>query len=242
MTAAGRFVWFELATKDTARAQGFLGELFGWTSKTVPMPDGDYTMIAAPDGKTIGGYRDGEGGRWLPYLLVPSAAAAAERAKQLGGSVQQAPFDVGDFAKMAVLADPGGATFAVWQPAKLEPEAPPAVGHFAWNELATREPAAAAKFYVELAGFTTRTMAMPDGDYHLLESAGSSRAGIMAAQSPQQPAAWTPYILVASADATADKARRLGATLVVPPTDVPNVGRFAIFANPHGNTTGILQK
>jgi uncharacterized protein len=46
---------------------------------------------------------------------------------------------------------------------------------------------------------------------------------------------------VASADQSADKAKRLGATLVVPPTDIPNVGRFAILVDPLGGATGILQ-
>ena len=48
-------------------------------------------------------------------------------------------------------------------------------------------------------------------------------------------------VQIASADQTADKAKRLGATIVVPPTDIPNVGRFAIFVDAQGNTTGILQ-
>ena len=55
-TSTGRFVWFEYVSNNAGKAQGFFGELFGWTTKTVPMPDGNYTMIAAPDGKTIGGY------------------------------------------------------------------------------------------------------------------------------------------------------------------------------------------
>jgi predicted enzyme related to lactoylglutathione lyase len=236
----GRFVWFELLTKDANRAQGFFGELFGWSAKTVPMPGGDYTMIAAPDGRTIGGYADGEGGRWLPYLRVPSAADAAAQVGKLGGKVVKPAFKIGDFATMAVLADPHGAEFAVWQPAKVEDPGAPAVGHFGWCELASKDPAASVAFYRALGGFTAREMAMPDGAYHLLESEGAGRAGIMAQHAPQ-PTAWVPYVLVASADATAAKAQKLGAALVVPPTDIPDVGRFAIFANPQGHATGILQ-
>jgi hypothetical protein len=58
---------------------------------------------------------------------------------------------------------------------------------------------------------------------------------------PQQPHAWLPYVQVASADATAEKAKRLGAAIIVPPSDIPNVGRFAIFADPLGAPLGILQ-
>jgi predicted enzyme related to lactoylglutathione lyase len=75
----------------------------------------------------------------------------------------------------------------------------------------------------------------------VLESGGQGRAGIMAQQMPQQPHAWLPYVRVASADQTADRASRLGATLVVPPSDIPGVGRIAILVDAQGAGTGILQ-
>jgi len=245
MTQAGRFVWFEYVSKDARKAQGFFGELFGWSTKDVPMPDGAYTMIAAPDGTTIGGYStasDNPGASWLPYLLVPSAADATAKVKSLGGKIMKEPFKVGDFATMSVVLDPLGAPLALWQPTKPEDAAKPAAGHFVWNELASKDPAASVKFYAQLGGFTESKMDMGEmGTYHLLESGGQSRAGIMAQQMPQQPHAWLPYVQVASADQTADKAKRLGATVVVPPTDIPNVGRFAILVDGQGAATGILQ-
>jgi uncharacterized protein len=81
----------------------------------------------------------------------------------------------------------------------------------------------------------------PGGTYHLLESGGKGRAGIMAQQMPQQPHTWLPYVQVKNADQIADKATRLGAKVVVPPTQIPNVGRFAIFVDAQGAGTGILQ-
>jgi uncharacterized protein len=246
MTQAGRFVWFEYVSKDARKAQGFFGELLGWSTKEVPMPDGAYTMIAAPDGTTIGGYSPATdanpGASWLPYLLVPSAADGTAKVKSLGGKIMKEPFKVGDFATMSVVLDPLGAPLALWQPTKPEDGAKPTAGHFVWNELASKDPAASVKFYAQLAGFTESKMDMGDmGTYHVLESGGQGRAGIMAQQMPQQPHAWLPYVQVASADQTADKAKRLGATVVVPPTDIPNVGRFAIFVDGQGAATGILQ-
>jgi len=139
-TSTGRFVWFEYVSKDLPRAQGFFGELFGWTTKSVPMPDGAYTMIAAADGKTIGGYSEPPSGAvakpaWLPYLLVDSAAKTAAKVAQLGGTIMKDAFKVGDFATMAVVLDPQGAAVALWQPAKPEDAGEAAVGHFTWNEL-----------------------------------------------------------------------------------------------------------
>lgn len=245
MTKSGRFVWFEYVSKDAAKAQGFFGELFGWSTKSIPMPEGAYTMIAAPDGTTIGGYGTAEGASpaasWLPYLLVESAATIAGKVKSLGGSIVKEPFKVGDFATMAIVVDPLGATLALWQPTKPEEAAKPVTGHFTWNELPSKEPEASVAFYAKIGGFTSSKMDMgPAGTYHLLESGGEPRAGIMA-QMPGSSHAWLPYVQVASADQTADKAKRLGATVVVPPTDIPNVGRFAIFVDGQGTATGILQ-
>ena len=242
----GRFVWFEYVSQDAQKAQGFFGELFGWSTKGVPMPEGEYTMIAAQDGKTIGGYFAAPDPKapagWLPYLQVQSAADIAARVKKLGGSVMKEPFKVGDFATMAVVTDPHGAGFALWQPNKVEDSGKPAAGHFCWNELASKDPKASVAFYSQIGGFTEKSMDMQgQGTYHLLESDGQGRAGIMAQQMPQQPHAWLPYVQVANTDQTVDKARRLGATIVVPPTPIPNVGRFAIFVDPQSVATGILQ-
>jgi predicted enzyme related to lactoylglutathione lyase len=241
----GRFVWFEYVTRDAAKAQGLFGELFGWSTKSVPMPQGAYTMIAAPDGRTIGGYftapTGAPGASWLPYLQVASAADITAKVKKLGGAVMKEPFKVADIATMSVVADPHGAGFALWQPSKVEDPGQPAAGHFCWNELAAKDAAAAVAFYSQIGGFQDKPMDMgPMGTYHVLESDGQGRAGIMAGQAPQ-PHAWLPYVQVASADQTADKAKRLGATVIVPPTQIPNVGRFSIFVDQQGVATGILQ-
>jgi predicted enzyme related to lactoylglutathione lyase len=246
-TSPGRFVWFEYVSKDAPKAAGFFGELFGWSTKSVPMPDGAYTMIAAADGKTIGGYSEPPPGApakpgWLPYLLVDSAAKTAAKVTRLGGTIVKDAFQVGDFATMAIVCDPHGATVALWQPAKPEDAGEAEVGHFTWNELPSKDPAASIAFYEQIGGFTTTKMEMPEmGTYNLLESGGKSRAGIMAQPMPDAPHAWLPYVRVANADQTVDKAKRLGATVVVPPTAIPNVGRFAIFVDPQGTALGILQ-
>lgn len=243
----GRFVWFEYVSNDADKAQGFFGELFGWSTKSVPMPGGAYAMIATPDGKTIGGYAaipDGAPPKasWLPFLQVTSAAETAGKVKGLGGTVMKEPFKVGDFATMAVVLDPHGAAIALWQPVKAEDAAKPEAGHFAWQELPSKDPAASVQFYSQIGGFTSSQMEMPEmGTYHVLESDGQGRAGIMKQPMPDAPHAWVPYVQVANADQTAQRANRLGATIFVPPTQIPNVGRFAIFADPQGVALGILQ-
>ena len=142
---ASKFVWFEYVSKDSAKAQGFFGELFGWNTQAVPMPDGAYTMIAAGE-RTIGGYLPTPAGapphaHWLTHLGVASAQESAAKVKKLGGKILKEPVRIGDFGTMAVVADPHGGAFALWQPARPEEPPQPATNTFCWNELLARRSA-----------------------------------------------------------------------------------------------------
>ncbi|MEJ7599438.1 MAG: VOC family protein [Kofleriaceae bacterium] len=244
-----KFVWFEYVSKQGQQAQGFFGEVFNWTTKSVPMPQGNYTMIAIGD-RTIGGFIAAPGAssegapehaHWLTHLHVTDAAKAAAKIRSLGGKIAKEPFKVADFGTMGIAADPQGAAFALWQPASTEAAPAPIEGSFCWNELTAADPDAAAKFYAEVGGFEIEVMTMPGMDYTVLKSEGVPRAGVTKPMMPGQPNAWLPYVQVKHADTTADKAKRLGASIVVPPTDIPKVGRFAIFVDPNGAALGILQ-
>lgn len=105
-----------------------------------------------------------------------------------------------------------------------------------WLELMTTDASAATKFYAELFGWTFETMPMPDGDYHVASCGEEKIAGIMAA--PQEasgtPPNWGNYITVDNVDEFAGKVENLGGAILVPPTDVPGVGRFTLFQDPQG--------
>ena len=240
-----KFVWFEYVSADALKAQGFYGELFGWGTTKVPLPGYEYTMIAQGDA-TIGGYQPANGAppHWIAHLRVDDAKATAQKAKSLGGTIVKDAVKVGDFGTKAIVADPHGGLLALWQPSDPKEQASPAAnGRFCWNELTSKDPAASVAFYKALGGFSTDSMDMgPEmGTYHLLKTGDTMIAGIMKAPMAEAPHAWTPYVQVANADATTDKAKRLGAHVIVPPTDIPNVGRFSIFADPQGAVLGVLQ-
>jgi len=243
----GKFVWFEYVTTDTQKAKGFFGELFGWTTQEVPMPDGAYSMISA-GGRTIGGYLPTPEGapkqsHWLTHLQVASAKDIGEKVVSLGGKLLKPAFKVGEFGTMAVVADPHGGTLALWQPAKVEDQPAPTANTFCWNELASSNPEASVAFYKAIGGFEAKAQDMGQmGTYNVLESGGQPRAGIMKKMMPEQPHAWLPYVQVASADKTAEKAQKLGGAVIVPPTDIPGVGRFSILADTQGAALGILQR
>jgi predicted enzyme related to lactoylglutathione lyase len=246
----GRFVWFEHISGDAAKAQGFFGELFGWTKQSMPMPQGGaYTMIAVGT-DSIGGYPPAMPGQpapahahWISHLQVADAKASAKQVESLGGKVLSAPLDMG-MGTHALVADPLGGVFALWQPAKAEGtgDYKGQTGTFCWNELYTEDPARSAAFYAAIAGFEIEQQEMPGmGTYHVLKSDGKPRAGVVKSPMPGVPQSWLPYVQVTNADATHDKAKRLGGSAKLPPTDIPTVGRFAILADPVGAAIGILQ-
>ena len=185
-----RFCWFEYVSKDSAKAQGFFGELFNWTTKTVPIGTGTYTLIALGD-QTIGAYLPTPDGapthaHWLSHLQVESAEATLAKVKAAGGRQLKAPSKMGDVGTWAVVADSVGATFALWQPAKAEAaEYRGVAGAFCWNELYTDDPAKAVSFYEAIGGLKDAPMDMgPMGTYHVLKSHGKDRAGIMKSPMP----------------------------------------------------------
>ena len=110
--APGSFCWIELATTDGPGAKKFYSELFGWEANDNPIgPDMVYTMLRL-DGKDVGAlYQKGEMMKnvpthWASYINVTSADETAAKAKALGGTVVQEPFDVMEVGRMAVIADP----------------------------------------------------------------------------------------------------------------------------------------
>jgi|JI10StandDraft_1071094.scaffolds.fasta_scaffold29942_3 predicted enzyme related to lactoylglutathione lyase len=247
---SGRFVWFEYVSKDPAQAQGFYGELFNWKTQAMPapsLPGGQYTMIAAGE-HTLGGWLESPPGapphaHWLAHLQVESAAATADAISAAGGKVLLAPIPMGGMGTYAVVADPFGGAFALWQPEKAEPgDYHGVAGTFCWNELMTEHVDASVAFYERVGGFTDAPMDMgPMGTYHVLQSEAKGRAGVMQSPAPGIPQMWMPYVQVASADDVVARARRLGGDVKMGPGDIPGIGRIAVIVDPLGAATGILQ-
>jgi predicted enzyme related to lactoylglutathione lyase len=245
----GKFVWFEYAGGDAKKAQAFYGELFHWKTQAMPTPDGSsYTMITVGN-QTIGGYAPTIPGEqpqahWRAHVQVQDAAGAAQKIKSLGGKVIKEPHKMGDLGTMGLVADPQGAQFALWQPGKPEGtgDYKGIEGAWCWNELMCDDDEKAVAFYKQVFGFAEDKMSMGDmGTYHLLKIGDKGVGGIMKKPMAQAPTHWLPYVQIASADQTADRAKKLGGDLKVPPTDIPDVGRFAVFVDPQGAGLGVLQ-
>ena len=241
----GTFCWIELGTTDAEAAKAFYTGLFGWTTKENSMGEmGTYYMFQV-NGKSaaamyqMGADMAGIPPNWLSYVSVANADQSVEQAKVLGATVVNGPFDVYDYGRMAVLVDPEGAHFAMWEAkTHIGVEIRDEENTLCWNELQARDIPAAKTFYPALFGW--RMKESPDyTEWHLGEHA---IGGMLASsQPPEVPPFWMPYFAVADCDATVQKAQGSGAQLYVPPMDIDNVGRFAVLADPQGAVFAVIK-
>jgi predicted enzyme related to lactoylglutathione lyase len=249
--APGTFCWPELSTTDQAGAEKFYGELFGWNIQKSPMgPDLHYTLFQKGDNAVGGGAQQGpeQAGippHWLSYVSTPSVDDTLEKAKGLGASVLAGPFDVMEHGRMAVLADPTGAAFALWQ-AKQHPGATAVDedGTLVWTELVTDDTAKAGAFYQALFGWGADSWPGEVPYTVFKRPDGAMSGGMMnktAEMGPGVPNHWMPYFGVADTEATLKKAESLGATVVVPAMPVPSVGIMGVIKDPQGGHFSIMQ-
>ena len=233
---AGVIGWHELFTDDVERASLFYAELLGTEIETAQMGDFDYPMLKR-DGKTHCGFvRKPDGGprnHWYPYVVVDDVDAAVERATSLGAELYHGPGEVeGEGIRFAVLGDPQHATFGV-----LSSPNPPASGLFVWDELHATDTQAAKQYYTGLFGWTA-TAAMEN--YEFL-SAGETQVGGLYADGETPGAYWLTYLTVDDVDAAHEKAKSLGASEIIAPADIPNIGRFSVINDPTGAEVGLYK-
>jgi uncharacterized protein len=236
----GKFVWFEHMSADTAAARKFYDALFGWHTKATPMGGPQPYPLIMNGAQGIGGFRTAPPGApslWMSYLSVRDVNVAHAAALAAGGKSLMPPTDFAPVGRGATLADPTGAVFSLWTGAQDDRADVPrtATGDWHWNELMTPDEKKALTFYEGVIGYSHDTMDMgPQGTYYLLKMGDAMRAGLMRAPMADTPPMWVPYVAVADCDATAAKAKALGAQVIVPPTDIPNVGRFATIIDAQG--------
>lgn len=132
-----------------------------------------------------------------------------------------------------------------------EPFDPNRPGHFCWMELMTGDREKARAFYADIAGWETNDMQMPGGcdgkpmTYTTLRvpDVGTHIAGMMQMDGEQWngvPPHWMPYLSVADVDAKAQRVAELGGKVHVPPTDIPDIGRFTVIEDPTGAKLALI--
>ena len=258
--------WIDTSQPDPDAAVDFYGGVFGWTFENVMPPGsgGKYFMarLHGGDVAAVGSIPEGAPpvAMWDTYVSVDSADETASKVRDAGGGVVKEPFDVMGAGRMAVLSDPEGATFCVWQAKEFkgarvvnEP------GSLNFNGLSTRDVEGAKSFYGSVFGWDTldaggaEMWTLPGyGDYlerddpdlrkRVAEVGGPvgfedvvASINAIADDPPDVPAHWSVTFAVDDADAVAESASKLGGKVVVPPFDAPWV-RMTVITDPQGAT------
>jgi predicted enzyme related to lactoylglutathione lyase len=257
--------WIDTRQPDPDAAVAFYGALFGWEFQdAMPSGSAERYLIARLHGGDVAAVASQPPGGppnavWNTYVWVESADEAATRAVQAGGRVAMEPFDVMNAGRMAVLADPEGAAFCVWQAkehkgARVVNEP----GALNFNGLHTRDVPGAKAFYGSLFGWETLGLGggadawrLPGYGEFLERSDPGLRERMAGAGAPagfedvvatlnpiaddqaDVPAHWSVTFAVADADATAEQAVELGGHMLAPPSDAPWV-RMTVIGDPQG--------
>jgi predicted enzyme related to lactoylglutathione lyase len=203
----------------------------------------DYPMINA-NGTTHGGFGPAQGGapsHWIGHVAVDDVDAAAQRAKDAGGSVVGEPMDIAEVGRFAIIRDPQGAFTSAYQAVGGEAQLPEGV--FLWDELLTSDVESAKRFYGELFGWTATDYDMGAGSdkYTIFQIGETSIAGCMKPREGGTPSHWYPYLATDDVDATTAKAKELGAQVYLEPMSMETVGRFAVLGDPTGATFGLMK-
>lgn len=119
----------------------------------------------------------------------------------------------------------------------------PQSGTFCWNELGTKDLGAAKRFYTELLGWKLEESTTAGMTYTEIV-VGDEHIGGMYQMTEEQgnaPSHWTAYVAVEDVDGKARQVMDLGGKVCVPPTDIPNVGRFCVITDPTGATLSLVK-
>jgi len=247
--APGQFCWVNMLTSAPSKAQGFFGELFGWTYEEMT---GVLGWAIHVDGRPIGGMFDlghpntpaGTPPHIGVAMKVESAAATVEKVTSLGGTARP-PMDILDAGRIVACTDPNGARFDVWEPKKMPGTDVDShrQGAAGWFETLTTDTARASKFYRGLFGWTAETLPMGDRKYTVFSHLGEPTAGMLAIDDAMCNVTphWGTYFNVDDADRAVAQATRLGATLTMKMKEAPGVGRFCGFSSPQGVDFYLIQ-
>jgi predicted enzyme related to lactoylglutathione lyase len=238
----GRFVWYDLLTNDPQDALPFYTHVMGWTAQSW---ENGYTMFVGRQGPLAGTTKLPEEARkmgapphWASNVQVADVDAVAAQARRLGGHVYVEPTDFPKIGRLAVIADPQGASLHLYKPNNpmtLHDSSKP--GEFIWSELVTTDHDAAFRFYSALFGWEKmRDFDMgPMGKYLIYGCGGKDLGGMFTkSKDTPMPPAWLYYVQVSDLDAALDRAKAKGARVLNGPMQVPGGARIAQLADPQG--------
>jgi predicted enzyme related to lactoylglutathione lyase len=250
----GKIIWHDLISDTPEASRRFYAELLGWQFEDVGAGMGEaagYSLIRH-NGRLIGGMVDqtrlqtrADISQWVTVISVADADVATASVRADGGHVFSDPIDIGGRGRLAVVADPQGALFALLQTGPGDPldRDEVSVGEFLWDELWTADIDAAAVFYRKLGGYELEDIdvagnsAGVEGRYRLLRSQGRPRLGIMKNPVNGLQPTWINYLRVADAAmlrSIVERVPELGGAVLLEPQQRVVGGWAALIAGPSG--------
>ena len=244
----GKFIWFDLFTRDLPGACDFYGRLFGWSFEDTA-PGNPNLKTIRYDGIPIGNAAQIKSNadkmtesKWLSFMSVANVDQTVEWITKNGGAVHIPPKDMPHRGRLALVHDPQGAPFAVLTASKGDPPDHPFVPN-CWigSELWTHDVTGALKFYGNVAGYQPETRKTDaDSSYLVLFRDGQPRGGMVKIPWKDVKPNWVPYIGVRDIEAIVLKAEKLGGKVLVG-LDPDRKDDVAILADPSGAVFGVLQ-
>jgi len=243
----GKIIWHELLTDTPAASEAFYTELFGWEFESVSFgfasaASANYRLIRH-DGRLIGGMidqsrldTDEDISQWVVLMATDDIERAVGVVAADGGTVFTPPTALANRGRIAVVADPQGALFALLETKDGDPlDYEPELNDFLWHELWTDDGAGAIAFYRRLAGYDLEEKAVPDDEaYQFLSKDGVPRAGILLNPIEDLPPLWSTYVRVEDPAAITARVEALGGQVLLPVQDRALGGQVALIAGPSG--------
>jgi uncharacterized protein len=234
----GTPTWIDLAIPDPERAMGFYEALFGWefqvgvpeTMRYTPCLLGGRRVAALAENPDPGATEFW----WNVYLATADCDATAGRVTDAGGSVVVAPMDLPGQGRMAIVKDPVGAQFGLWQGrGHVGCEVVNEPGSLVRNDLVTPDPEPARAFYAAVFGFTLDgNQDLPGFDFTFLRRPdGHEIGGIMGVEGAPS-SSWSTTFEVADTDAVVARAADAGGS--PGPAEEFVYGRMATITDPFG--------
>jgi predicted enzyme related to lactoylglutathione lyase len=233
----GTFCWAELAAVDPGAARAFYAGLFGWEAEDTTFSLG---------GRAVSGLsgREPDGGppAWLSYVSVVDATEVAARARDAGATVVRDASDVVAGRRTAVLEDPTGAVFGLWEP---KPHIGAGLvnvpGALCLNQLNSSDPERAARFYGDVFGWRIESVGSPEQPYWGIFNGPHLNGGMMPLPAGSGGGShWLVYFATEDVDPAAARIGELDGRVLLPPMAVPG-GRITVALDPQGAVFAVVE-
>lgn len=244
----GTPVWVDLQSSDPVGAAVFYSGLFGWEVAAATEEMGGYAvaslrgtpvtaigplppMMAEAGGRSV----------WTTYFVVDDIERATAATTEHGGQVLVPPGELARGVFLAIVADPTGAVFGLWQQEKGTPWLRNEPGAVDWLELVADGYEGSLTFYENVLMVGVSQTAMNEGVYTLFDVGDANVAGASSPTAPETASHWLAYFQVDDLDAAIARVLGLGGATLSLPASASGVGRWAVVVDPFGGAFALLE-